>query len=390
MWRLFHQSYLFVALCGGIVAGIIIAALIFHDQQIFGLAYWIIAGAVIFFCGLFHPNVPFLLAVFAVGVTIGVARAGGAGMSLELDAAVITRDWFAERVKSVLPIEEASLGTAYLLGAKDNLAKDFIESLRVAGLTHVVVASGTHLSIFIDAARKLFGKISRRAGLVFALVFIFGFMAIVGFSPSILRAGLVSILSLVAWYSGRKFAPWRIILIAATITLLINPGFLTNVGWQLSFASFGGIMVVGPILSHYYFGRDGPGLLGKTILATAAATLMTAPISLYHFGSLSLIAFAANLIILPTLPYVMGITFAAGVLGLPIINTAAEFCLKFHIAVINFFGEQRTFLIETPPRDLKILLLYIPILIYLLWIRQKQIKMVKLDKINWRKHVRTQ
>ncbi len=311
-------------------------------------------------------------------------------MSLELDAAVITRDWFAERVKSALPIEEASLGTAYLLGVKDNLAKDFIESLRVAGLTHVVVASGTHLSILIDAARKLFGKISRRAGLVFALVFIFGFMAIVGFSPSILRAGLVSILSLVAWYSGRKFAPWRIILIAATITLLINPGFLTNIGWQLSFASFGGIMIVGPILSRYYFGRDGPGLLGKTILATAAATLMTAPISLYHFGSLSLIAFAANLIVLPTLPYVMGVTFAAGVLGLPIINTAAEFCLKFHIAVINFFGEQRMFLIEIPPRDLKILLLYIPILFYLLWIRQKQIKMVKLDKINWRKHVRTQ
>lgn len=378
-----------MALCGGVVTGTILVSSL-GCLPIFRSPWWPILAVLVFAYAYFYPARAFLVAAFGAGLIIGFVRSGEISPELGLNEAAAVRDWFATRIQNSLPADEASLGMAYLMGVKENLAKSFTESLRVAGLTHVVVASGTHLSILIGAARKAFGKISRRAGLVFALIFIFGFAAIVGFSPSILRAGLVSALSLMAWYTGRKFAPWRIILLAATITLLINPAFLTNLGWQLSFASYAGIMIISPLLTHYFYGRKKPGFLARTLLATLSATLMTAPISLYHFGSLSIVAFAANLIILPTLPYVMGITFAAGVLGIPIISMVAEFCLKFHITAINFFGEQRMFLIEIPPKDLKILLLYIPILICLLWIRQKQIKMVKLDKINWRKHVRTQ
>jgi competence protein ComEC len=220
-------------------------------------------------------------------------------------------------------------------------------------------------------------------------------MAIVGFSPSIMRAGLVSAMSFIAWYTGRKFAPWRIILIVATITLLIEPAFLNNLGWQLSFASFGGIMIIAPLLTKYLYGRKKPIFFAQTIIATAAATLMTAPISLYHFGALSIVAFVANLIILPTLPYVMGLTFATGIIGgLPVVGSlislATEFALKIHIAVINFFGSQEIFLIEMPKNQPQVFLLYIPMLAGLLWIRQKQQKMIKLEKLTGENNVRTQ
>ena len=318
---------------------------------------------------------------------------GSQGTVLKIDEAVTLKNWFASKINAVLPNDVAQLGIAYLLGVKANLPSTFTEALRVAGLSHIVVASGTHLSILVTATRKIFGRISRRSGLVFALIFIFTFMAIVEFSPSIMRAGLTSALSLLAWYCGRKFAPARIILIVMTITLLIEPSFITDLGWQLSFASFGGIMILTPRLTYFFYGKNRPGFVAKMLLTTAAATIATAPISFYHFGSLSLISFVANLIILPTLPYAMALTFGAGLVGgVPLIGNlvggAATILISFHIRTIEFLGTQEMFLIQIPAKNPAVFLLYLPVALCL--IRQKQIKMVKLDKINWRKHVRTQ
>ena len=100
------------------------------------------------------------------------------------------RDWFAGRIESIVPETEAKLGLSYLLGLKAGLPKDLSESLRAVGLTHIVVASGAHLAILVEIAKKIFGKISRFAGVLFSGVLIVLFMAMVGWTPSILRAGV--------------------------------------------------------------------------------------------------------------------------------------------------------------------------------------------------------
>ena len=159
------------------------------------------------------------------------------------DLILKVRNWFAGRIRRLVPEPEVSLGLSYLLGMKSGLSEDLSEDLRIVGLVHIVVASGAHLSILVGIARKVFGKISRFTGLLFSVLFVIFFMAMVGFTPSILRAGVMSILSLMAWYVGREFAAWRIILLVMAFTLMINPMFLINLGWLLSFASFGGIMI---------------------------------------------------------------------------------------------------------------------------------------------------
>ena len=108
------------------------------------------------------------------------------------------RNWFAERIRGLVPEPEVQLGLSYLLGLKTGLPDELDENLRVVGLTHIVVASGTHLSILVEVARKIFGKLSRFAGVLFAGVFVVFFMAMVGWTPSILRAGLMTLLMLVA------------------------------------------------------------------------------------------------------------------------------------------------------------------------------------------------
>ena len=279
------------------------------------------------------------------------------------DFILAVRDGFAERVKNLISEPEVNLGLSYLLGMKTNLPEELSTNLRLVGLVHIVVASGTHLSILVEIAKKLFGRISRFAGLLFSGLFIVLFMAMVGFTPSIMRAGIMAILTLVAWYVGRKFAPWRIILIVAAGTLLLNPNYLVDLGWLLSFASYAGIMMLGPRLTRYFYDEKKPGFIGATILTTISATLMTLPITLYFFGTVSLISVLANLLILPTLPYAMGLVFLTGAFaGVPIVGEAVAFLatklLDFHIFIVQMFAEMRSFLIEIPTENWKVFLIY--------------------------------
>ena len=302
------------------------------------------------------------------------------------EMAISTRDWFSERIQSEVPELESKLGLSYLLGMKSGLPKELAENLRAVGLTHIVVASGAHLAILVEVAKKLFGKISRFAAVLFSVLFILFFMAMVGWTPSILRAGVMSILTLLAWYVGRKMAPWRIILITAAGTLLINPDFIVNLGWLLSFVSFIGIRVLGPRLTQFFYGEKKPGMIASTVLATISATLMTLPITLFYFGQISLVNVFANLLILPTLPYAMGLVFFTGVFaGVPVFSDFVEFfttkLLDFHIFIVELFGSWTQFLVKIDKNQAWVFLLYIvvaaPFLIGLLWK-----KVVKLREVR--------
>lgn len=298
------------------------------------------------------------------------------------DWVLTVRNWFAERIKNLVPEPQVNLGLSYLLGMKSGLPDDLSENLRTVGLVHIVVASGAHLSILVEIARRIFGKMSRFAGLLFSVLFVIFFMVMVGWTPSIMRAGTMTILTLLAWYVGRKFAPWRIILLVAAGTLLINPNFVINLGWLLSFASFAGIMILGPKFTKFCYGEKKPGFVAETIITTIAATVMTLPIILYYYGTVSLISVVANLLILPTLPYAMGLVFLVGVVaGMPGVETVVAFVatklLDFHIGVVGFFGEMRSFLVEIEPYQSWVfgiyLLVFIPLLIGL--IKRKMLKL---------------
>ena len=299
---------------------------------------------------------------------------------------VAARDWFSERVRAEIPGPEVRLGLSYLLGMKSGLPKELSENLKTVGLTHIVVASGAHLAILVEICRKVFGKVSRFAGVMFSGVFIVLFMAMVGWTPSILRAGIMSVVTLITWYVGRKMAPWRIILMTMATTLLINMDFIVDLGWLLSFASYAGIMILGPSLTRFFYGARKPGFVATTVLTTIAATLMTMPITLYYFGQISLVNVVANLLILPTLPYAMGLVFAAGMFcGVPVIGAVMGFLatklMDFHIFVVETFASFPQFLVKVEEGRWSVLLLYVVILmpfaIGLIWK-----KVVKLREVN--------
>ena len=316
------------------------------------------------------------------------------------------RETFAEATRKVIESPAVDLGLGYVLGVKSTLPEELQMTLQTVGLTHIVVASGANLSILVDFARKKFGKISRFAAWLLASVLVVLFVCMVGFSATMVRAGIVSLLSLAAWYFGRQFLPSRILIIVAAITLFYSPTYILDVGWQLSFAAFAGILVIGPKLTKFFYeGRPEsvvntknrhlqksakkPNFLTATLIESAAASILCLPILIYVFGQVSLISLVANLFILPTIPYAMAMTFFAGLcslLSVPILTTlvakVAEVILNFNIATINFFGEQTSFLVTVEPGHAAIFWLYVPVIVILgvsEWLRRRRVKKFYLE-----------
>lgn len=312
------------------------------------------------------------------------AKAQPEGLALEV------RDGFAESVDRTLGGREAKLGLAYLAGMKEGLDKDTKEILRAVGLSHLVVASGTHLAIIVEFFKKRFGKISRFAGMWYSLIAVLMFGQVIGWTASITRAAIVAGLSLVGWYAGRKLEAWRVILFAMAITLIINPLFVVDLGWLLSFASFAGILILGPMLTEFFFGRARAGAspaeqkkhqprrAGEIVLTSVAAMVMCAPILMFYFGSISIIAVVANLLILPTIPLVMGLTFLTGLVGfLPqlflfdwlrfVVVKITTLLLDYHLVVMEFFSKQTSLIVEVPKGEPVVFLCYLPVAIVVIF-----------------------
>ena len=374
-------------MCVGVIIGMILGV-IFRINY-FWSPVWVVFVILLFVFMYLKPRfltvsmclvAGMVLAFFKVAVVLSDGGDTKLGVDEGTEGLVISaRDWFSGRIESVLPERKAGLSMSYLLGMKTGIDKELSENLKAVGLAHIVVASGAHLSILVEIARKIFGKISRFSGLLFSILFILFFMCMVGWTPSILRAGMMAILTLLSWYVGRKIAPWRIILIVAAFTLMLNPLFLTNLGWLLSFASYAGIMMLGPSIIRFFYGAKKPGFIASTVLTTVAATLMTLPITLYYFGQISLISVVANILILPTLPYVMGLTFLTGIFaGVPGVSVVMGFLtermLNFHIVVVEWFGEMEQFLIKIDRYEPRVFLLYLILLVPILWRGWRKLK----------------
>ncbi len=262
------------------------------------------------------------------------------------DVALEVRDRFAANIRSAIDEPEASLGIGYLLGQKSALPAELSDALKITGLTHIVVASGYNLTILVRLGRRLFAKISKYLAMLSGATLIVGFVAMTGLSPSMTRAGLVAALGLWAWYYGRTFHPVTLLGVAAAVTVAVNPSYVWgDLGWLLSFAAFAGVMIIAPIATAYFYGKETVPFVAQILIETIAAQIATLPIMIMAFGQLSVIAPLANLLILPLIPFIMLLVAIAGFSVWLIPATAgfigwpAEQLLRLQTAVVRWCAD---------------------------------------------------
>lgn len=223
------------------------------------------------------------------------------------------RSRFASGVISVLPEPHASLGLGFVIGMKSALPAHMSEALQDLSLTHIVVASGYNLTVLVRMAKRLREKKSRLQTLLLSFGLIATFLMITGNSPSMVRAGLVCGLSLLAWYFGRNFKPLLILLLVMAVTAYAYPPYLWgDIGWWLSFAAFAGILLVVPLITSRFWPDRSPPLLAQAGIESTVAQLMTLPIILLFFQNLSIVGLLANIVIVPLIPFAMLAVATAG------------------------------------------------------------------------------
>jgi competence protein ComEC len=221
---------------------------------------------------------------------------------------------FSAGMQSTLPEPIASFAMGLLVGQRNTLPADITAALTAVGLVHIVAVSGYNLTVLTRAAGRL--KLgSKYQKLILSLALIAGFVLITGFSASIVRAAIVSILTLWAWYYGRQIKPWVLISFAAALTAFWNPFYVwSDLSWYLSFLAFFGVLVIAPLISARFFKKQ-PKLLTLVILETLSAEIMTLPLIMMTFSQLSVIAIVANALVVPLVPLAMLLSAIAGAAG---------------------------------------------------------------------------
>ncbi len=244
------------------------------------------------------------------------------------------REHFAETVRRLVIEPMASLGLGFVVGQRSTLPDTLDEQLKIVGLTHIVVASGYNLTILVRFVMRLLSRRSRYLALVCSLVMILGFVLFSGFSPSMNRAVVVTVLSLLAWYVGRRFHPVLLIIFVATATALWNPMYVwADLGWYLSFLAFAGILVIAPLVVRVIYRRRDPSSFEQLVFETMSAEVMALPLIAFSFGTVPVFGLIANVLVAPFIPAAMALTALTGFVGMISLQLAAIFALPTTILI---------------------------------------------------------
>jgi competence protein ComEC len=216
-----------------------------------------------------------------------------------------------------LPQRQAALLRGMTLGQDDALDERTREEFRVSSLAHVLAASGQNVALLLALALPLlaWAGLGLRGRLIGALALIALYVPLAGAGPSIQRAGVMGAATTVAALAGRPASRWYALLLAAAVTLTLNPRASGDPGWQLSFAAVVAIALLAPGVRGALRTRRIPEPVADATAMSLAATLGTAPLLAFHFAQVSLVGLPANLLAAPAIAPITWLGMLAGALG---------------------------------------------------------------------------
>ncbi|WP_278590463.1 ComEC/Rec2 family competence protein [Capnocytophaga ochracea] len=263
--------------------------------------------------------------------------------------------------------ESSALLKTLLLGKRTDLDNEVYQHYVDAGAVHILAISGLHVGIITAILLLLLQKMPNlsfyrplRYFILLAGLWAFAFIA--GASPSVLRAtvmfSFVGLSSLIRRKQGRFDA----LMLSMLFLLLINPYYLYDVGFQLSYAAVFSIMKFYPVMRKWWQPENKYlQWIWSLFLVGLSAQIVVLPISLYYFHQFPILFFVSNLVVVPLLqPILIGGIIALCLGSFGILPYAIVFVLEKLIALMNFLvafiAHQEMFIIRNIPFTTPLLL----------------------------------
>ena len=206
--------------------------------------------------------------------------------------------------------KELGLAEALLIGYKDDLDKTLVQSYSNTGVVHVIAISGLHLGLIYWLLAWLFKPLHKRKVRwlrpILILIGLWLFSLLAGAQPSVLRSAVMFTCIVLGDSFERKSSIFNTLALSATLLLCINPYWLWDVGFQLSYAAVLSIVIfMQPIYHWFYIKNKALDFIWKLNAVTIAAQILTIPIAIYHFHQFPTNFLLTNFLAVPLSSFIL-------------------------------------------------------------------------------------
>lgn len=292
-------------------------------------------------------------------------------------SAAFLRQRIFNTFNSYLPSDAAGLLFGIVFGGSQGITGDTREAFRSTGVLHVVAASGMNISMVAAFFIAIFSRLfRRRTALILSIGGVFYYALFSGFSPSIVRASIMASIAFSAGILGRQNYGILTLFLTGFLMLMIQPETLFDVGFQLSFTSTGGILLIKPLFDKIKLMKKTKAV-SDDITTSLSAQLGSVPVMVAVFGSYSFISIFINALVLWTIPFLMilGGIAALCAITIPIAAVPALYLsyplLLYFEKVVLLFKEVPLLQLEAIPASL-IVGYYLLLLAIVLYIGKKR------------------
>lgn len=330
------------------------------------------------------------------------------------------RNALKNNLQTLLPSDTASIAIALFLGDSSLIEDTQKQTFSNASLSHVLAISGMHVTYVIVGCSWILNRFDKRKSKYVFIVFLIFFAQLVGGSPSVIRAVIMSSIMIASKIFYRKSDVINNISISCFIILIINPYNILNLGFQLSFLGTLGIVLFNKKIEEHlddlHFDKyklsnknkkhnkseainknlnksetinknkrhnknksTNLKKLKSLIITSISANILILPILIYNFNIFSVTFLFSNILISPILGIIFLIGYITVIISVVSIKIAIPFAkfLDILIKIFNYIAIfssniEITRVLVTTPNIITVVLYYIAI-IYFFYYRSKVI-----------------
>ena len=293
--------------------------------------------------------------------------------------------------KSNFRSTELNIAIALILGQQQDISPEVMQDYQYAGAVHILSVSGLHVGyilLFLTFLLKRMPKtkVGNLTKLLLIISCLWCFAVIAGLSPSIVRSVTMFSFVAIGMHLKRKTNNFHTLIVSMLLILIFQPSFLFDVGFQLSYFALFFILWLQPILSDLWKPENWFLKNGWDIITVSfSAQIGTLPLSIYYFHQFPGLFFVTNLVILPTLGFIMGLVIFVMIWALfgvvPLIFVEIlEYSIYGLNAIISWIASFESFILKDIPFNIYMeISLYLFIAMAILYFEKQTFKRLALS-----------